>query len=259
MVTYRTTIVDASGNAATERRVPLQRDMAITLTNIPGIMRSKGWANGARLLEIWFSRPNAIAPEYGQPDTSTIRMDTWALTFQRARQVYDQLFRERIWANPPAQREIASMLQRKGLIGRTLQSFGNLSQPVQLLDADYVNYRTVGLFDLDDMTAALGRFTFRVVVVGTITPETGSPISHRVTITNVGVYIRDSFDFNGNQFLGYWDDSDNSVSMVNFLSGDAVSNADFRSWRSTHGRGGDFLVFSDVKWMSLTSRDSFVI
>jgi hypothetical protein len=137
-----------------------------------------------------------------------------------------------------------------------------LSQPVQLLDADYVNYRTVdfGCFDLDDMTAALGRFTFRVVVVGSITPETGSHRSrHRVTITNVGVYIRDSFDFNGNQFLGYWDDSDNSVSMVNFLSGDAVSNADFRSWRSTHGRGGDFLVFSDVKWMSLTSRDAFII
>jgi hypothetical protein len=97
--------------------------MAITLTNIPGIMRSKGWANGARLLEIWFSRPSAIAPRYGQPDTSTIRMDTWALTFQRARQVYDQLIRERIWANPPAQREIASMLRRKGLIGRTLVSF----------------------------------------------------------------------------------------------------------------------------------------
>jgi len=63
--------------------------MAITLTNIPRIMRHHGWNNGARLMEIWFSRPPAIKPSYGPPETSTIKMDTWVLTFPRARQVFD--------------------------------------------------------------------------------------------------------------------------------------------------------------------------
>jgi len=63
--------------------------MLSDLQNIPQVMRRRGWLNGARLLEVWFSRPQAAAPAYGPPDISTIRMDGWALTFQRARTVYE--------------------------------------------------------------------------------------------------------------------------------------------------------------------------
>lgn len=75
-----------------------------------------------------------------------------------------------------------------------------------------------------------------VVAAGSVAP---APLTsqHRVTITEVGVYIRDSYDFNGDQFLGYWDDSDDSVSMTNPLSGTKVSNADFRSWRGRTEEG----------------------
>jgi hypothetical protein len=73
--------------------------VAFDITKIPGIMRNKSWRNGARLMETWFSRPRATAPAYGAPETATIRMDTWVLAFPRARQVYDQLVRERVWAN----------------------------------------------------------------------------------------------------------------------------------------------------------------
>lgn len=236
--------------------------MSLTITNIPAIMRSKKWFNGASLLDIWFSRPPAIAPKYGLSVTTTILMDHWVLTFPRARQVYDGLMRERIWANPAAQREIAEMLRRKGfLIPETSQSFGNLAQPVQLQDNDYINYRIVnfGLLDLDDMSAALGNFAFRVVVAGGVTAAGSGRSEYQVTITEVGVYIRDSFDFNGEQFLGYWDDSDNSVSMINPLSGTGVSNSDFRDWRSKNGKGGDFLVFSDIKRTTLNPPDTFVV
>ena len=47
-------------------------------------MRARSWLNGARLLDVWFSLPSAIVPSYGSPDTTTIRMGTWALTFPRA-------------------------------------------------------------------------------------------------------------------------------------------------------------------------------
>jgi Family of unknown function (DUF6402) len=234
--------------------------MSLSLTNIPVIMRHHGWHNGAALLDSWFGRPSAIAPSYGPPDTTTIRLDTWALTFSRARQVYDQLIRDRIWANVPGQREIASLLRRQSLLTTNRQTFGGFNRPLPALDADYINFRAVtfSTSDLDDMTAALGSFVFRVVVAGAVQPRSGSR-GHDVEINQVGVYIRDSFDFNGNQFLGFWDDSDNSVSMTNPFSGTSVSNADFRTWRANHGAGGDFLIFSDLKVIKLTMPDRFTI
>lgn len=225
-------------------------------------MRHHGWGNGARLMEIWFSRTSAVAPLYGPPETQTIRMKTWVLTFPRAKSVYDQLMHEQIWANPAAQREVAAVLKKKGLLSTVPRStpFGNLAAPVQALDADYVNQRIVsfGANDLDDMAAALGNFAFRVVIAGGVAPVPGSP-KFRVTISDVGVYIRDSYDFNGTQFLGFWGDTDNSVSMVNALSGTAVSNEDFRSWRTKSGKGGDFLVFSDVLTTRLSTPSTFEI
>jgi hypothetical protein len=152
------------------------------------------------------------------------------------------------------------MLRRKGFLMPASRSFGNLNQPVQFQDADYINYRVVnfGLSALDDMSAALGNFAFRVIVSGSVTAA--SRVSgYQVKITEVGVYIRDSYDFNGDQSLGYWDDSDNSVSMFNPLSGTSVSNSDFRDWRSKNSRGGDFLVFSDIKRTTLTTPDTFNI
>ncbi len=148
--------------------------MSLDITTIPKIMRSKGWLNGARLMETWFSRPRAVAPGYGLPDTTTIRM-AWVLTFPRARQVYDQLMRERIWANAPAQQETALMLRRNGFLGSGPRAFGTLGMAVSLQDRDYINLRAVsfGLLDLDDLSAALGNFAFRVLVAGSVAPAPG--------------------------------------------------------------------------------------
>jgi hypothetical protein len=115
-----------------------------------------------------------------------------------------------------------------------------------------------GFGDLDDMTAALGNFVFKVAVAGDLERPPGSS-STRVTIRSVGVFIRDSFDFNDFQFLGFWDDATKRVSMVDPFLGEAVYNSSFRSWRSANGRGGDFLVLSDVKQTPLSKPDVLTI
>ena len=210
----------------------------------------------------WFSRAAATAPAYSPPEIRTIKMITWALTFLRARHVYDDMIRTRIWSNPAARAEIGRMLRRNTLLTSTRASmpFGNLSASADQLDPDYVNQRVVsfGATDLDDMAVAMGNFAFRVVVAGGVTPNRHSP-RHRVTISEIGIYIRDAYDFNGSQCLGFWDDSDNAVSMANPLSGTAVSNDDFRAWRSANGRGGDFIIYSDVYRLKLTAPDEFDI
>jgi hypothetical protein len=119
----------------------------------------------------------------------------------------------------------------------------------------------------------LGAFTFRVVVAGTVRPADrrkpgdGDDVGHQVSINDVGIYIRDSYDFEGDQFLGYWDtgstylrpwgavDSPQAakrmkygkVSLSYFQGGERIENADFRKWRMQTGKGGDFLVFSNLK------------
>lgn len=253
--------------------------MSLTLTNVPRIMRSKGWVSGAGLMETWFSRRAATAPHYSAPVTSIITMG-WALGFRRAREVYDQMITDRVWANAAAQRLLGDRLRRQGLLGTTVQPFGNLGRPVELLDAEHVNYRAVGgggyygysesyygsyygyyyYYDsgLDDMTAALGRFVFRVAVAGTVGPASGRS-GHEVVINDIGIYLQDSYDFEGFQFLGFWDDSDNSVSVLNPFSGTGVYNSDFRDHRRDTGWGGDFLVYSNVSRMSLVTPDRFYV
>jgi hypothetical protein len=147
-----------------------------TMTAIPGIMRTMRWMNGARLLDVWFSRRTAIAPRYSPPDTTTIRMDAWALTFHRAREVYDRMIRERIWSNAPAKVVVARMLRQKGLLTNKEETFGRFADPVPNQDGDYVNERVAGGYtSYDDLTAALGAFVFRVVVAGVVAPVVAPP------------------------------------------------------------------------------------
>lgn len=117
--------------------------MTFSITSIPAIMRSQGWLNGAALMDRWFAGAPSAAPIYGPPDTQTIRMFSWVLTFPRARAVYDQLMRDRIWINAAAKKEIATVLRGKGMLTPVPQSrpFGNLSLPAPHLDSDYVNFR----------------------------------------------------------------------------------------------------------------------
>jgi len=228
--------------------------MAITLTNIPRIMRHHGWANGARLLETWFNNPVTTAPVYGPPETSTIRMDTWLLTFPRARRVYEQMIRERVWANDAARMQLRTVLARTRILGST-GTYDPLPLPTPDVDPLAINFRAVsfGFNELDDLSAALGNFVFKVAVAGDLARTSAGRT--QLTVRHIGLFIRDSFDFNGTQFLGYWDDTDNSVSTKNPFSGTGVWNSDFRTWRTRNRRGGDFLVFSDVKRLTLSKPD----
>ena len=233
--------------------------MATALTNIPRIMRAHRWYEGAALLDSWYSRPSTAYPHYDTPDVgATISMD-WVLGYERAREVYSGILEDRIWSTPPARIEVAKMLRQAGRLNGPRSWFGNLALSADKLDPVYINYRTVkfGLNQLDGLTAALGNFAFRVAVAGEVE---GLPSGEtRVDIWQVGVYVRDSFDFEGDQFLGYWDDTDNAVSMINPLSGDGVSNEDFRDWRTTNNRGGDFIVYSNVRFVALGGADSFTV
>lgn len=252
--------------------------MATEVTDIPDIMKAKGWLKGRALMEGWFRRPGNNDPKRGRADTGTITMK-WVLGYRRASLTFHKAVRERVWVNAAARRQILKLLYRKGHLTTSHmrdEPFGNLAQSATALDPDYVQYRLVGgdgyYYDdylggyyghtgnyyygydvMDDMTAALGRFAFRIAVEGIISPEISS--QRTITVQRAGFFVRDSYDFNGDQHLGFWDKDDNSVSALNFLSGTQITNEDFRDYRKRTGRGGDYFVYSDVKIVD--AKDSF--
>jgi hypothetical protein len=207
-------------------------------------------------MEEWFSLPASVAPTFAKTDNTSVTM-AWVLTFDRAKTVYDAIFDDKAYVNPAAQREIAALLKR---LGKDKGGAFDFKKPVSDLDPDFdVNFRVVGGMtdSLDDLNAALHLFTLRVVVGGSVTKD---PDSGRFTvyITDVGVHVRDSYDFVGDQSLGCWNACTNSVGRV-FCGGVDINNTDFDAFRKAHGVGGDLKILSNVKATHLQTPETFVL
>ena len=60
----------------------------------------------------------------------------------------------------------------------------------------------------------------------------------------------DQYDFEGHQFLGFWDIESHRASLLPIIPPSCLSwvdNGSFRSWRDRTNMGGDYFVYSDVK------------
>lgn len=126
----------------------------------------------------------------------------------------------------------------------------------------------------DDFYAALGRATLNIAISGIIEFENGRG---SLAVDKVGFYIRDSYEFLDNQFLGFWNrhgvtrlpgpniaaipinkdtggrESEEIVIPtvvsrplnIEFDRYYSVTNSSFRDFQDL-GHGGDFTIFSDV-------------
>lgn len=249
--------------------------MLSNLRNIPRIQRGLGWNNGAALLDTWFSRPATAFPLYTAPDTTTIKM-AFVLGYARAKSIYDQMVTDKVWSNAAARTLLAERVRLSAGPKNKPFTFGNLSGPVEIQDRNYLNQRSHNnptLPPWDDLTAALANFNFRVVAQCKLTPVNRA---YTVEMSEVGIYVCDSFDFDGFQPLGCWSDNPDRFSpqpvrdlVVLPIGGiplpiptdidTPVFNSTFRDWRNTNGRGGDFLVFSDLKRIPLSPPEVFTI
>ena len=227
----------------------------INLEVIPSIMSANGWRNGAAVLREWFSNPAAGGP----PDTTTVTMD-WILGFSEANTIYQSMLNERVYMNQPAQNALRQLLTRLRI--RDGDTF-DFNLPITTLDPpfagspDYsVNFRAMnaaGVFSsLNDLSATLGNFVFKIMVAGRVSGGT-------ITITSVGVYVIDSFDFIGDQSLGCWNPCSADVGkfFCDGSDGVDVNNAMFRNWRTQNGAGGDFYIYSDIRRIVLPTPVTF--
>ncbi|SFD33724.1 DUF6402 family protein [Paracidovorax konjaci] len=267
--------------AELEKKLP-PKTRRFQLDDIPGVMRSRlGWPVAAALMERWFRgagfaitlpiKLSAPSQELHQLPSSQLEENTvtmaWALGFARVRTAVSMLQAQ--W-NSPAGIELLQRKAARQTLGQTRPwRFGNLNHPAKVLDNTcQVNFLDVGRFGdpMDDFYGAMGESTLKIAVSGIVTPKGRGKAS--IAIDELAFYLRDSYDFNDDSFLsqplGFWGpqgveriprsalDIPINEQWMYADAGEAshqsylVQNKHFRQWRALHGRGGDFMVVSDV-------------
>jgi hypothetical protein len=249
----------------------------LKLSDLPGVMRNMGWIVAPKLMDRWFQGdafvlhddlrdkyddfPLSILPEHYDDDIVT--MD-WALQFDRVVEAYDSIIAD--YATKAATKLLEKRLHHYGW-PTTSPRLGNTSMTARELNATcQIQTAHCGkLTDtIDDFYGAIGRGFVQLAVVGHVYRDN---FSEMFIIDNVGLYLKDRYEFEGFQFLGAWTKTKafGKAEMLSRLSAATspvgtqilklnepvfhVFNHHFRQYREKHGKGGDFVIYSDVKWL----------
>ncbi len=121
---------------------------------------------------------------------------------------------------------------------------------------------------VDDLYGSLGNFAvYAAVTKAKIFKQTDK--KYFVNVSEIGLYVRDTFDFHGVQYLGHWSKEGMGISMGAGLANirqiewklpgwspelgivQPLNNSSFREFRDNFGVGGDLLLFSDVRTQAL--------
>lgn len=272
------------GELGTGREAPISRQGLVPalqvpatepdVTWLPKIMRDNKWYQGAILLEEWLRRPAKIRPatmeatpkDFGPPVLNVVTMD-WILSFDSKPAVnntYNQLINERLWKNEAAKSLIGKRLAQTGITtqaqsapGRKIK-FGDLtSSNVVEIEGVHIQSREVKIFSYyDGLTAAIANFSFHVAIKG---EASYTQKGLEVAVEEIGIYAKDSYDYINDgtlylaclcydQYLGDWGKD------VGY-----VYNSSFNDWRTANNKGGDFLVYSDIKVTKITPPDTFIV
>lgn len=263
---------------------------------IPNAMRKMGWEMAPKLMEHWFE----ISPAYSFDDKSKydslngdartlppervsvdiVKMD-WAMKYEQVASGIQKL--KNSWNTIKSRDVLKNRLIRLGYDSKNFETIG-MSEDVKFLDATVqVNFMRIGskTDTVNDWYGAIGNANLKVCLRGSVSHDGGSFI---VNVDALGFYLKDTYDFLDDDFLGLdipellgvWGKSRilNKAETLTYMSSYTqgffgllarefsgfvpVFNSDFRKWREKHNTGGDFIVFSDVLWVAPREKDRVV-
>ncbi len=254
----------------------------ITPPDIVQAMQNMGWSVASKLMKRWTDGASWKMPESvklnrdsaaaSQIDASVVSI-AWLLKFARAKAAYDTLIKKSL--NDNAKKLLLERLRGAGWSSGEF-SLGNTSMSAQVLDRMcQTNIEPFGSRSdtIDELYGAIGKASLKVAVVGDV--ASSGKNKHVFNVNKLGVYLRDTYEFNDeswpSQPLGVWSKkrclskaetaayyADKASRLVNpvqrvlpspYAGFNAVSNSDFDDWRKKTGRGGDFVIYSDVAWV----------
>lgn len=241
-----------------------------TLRDLPEAMRKMGWKVAPLLMERWFAgkgftlegdirthydnEPTTIPPKYY--DDTTVKME-WFTSFQRGRDACDELMKNWITKNSIAvlnSKIKKAKAENRPVLGSKDYNVRELHQYCQI---QYINFGNI--FDtIDDLYGSIGKAALYLAVLG-------EPIENgkKFRLTDFGIYLRDAYEFCGDESLGIWTKKRTLGKYDTLHFGTVVSkpynpyvdepycvvfDGDFRKYREKTGNGGDFYIFSDVMW-----------
>lgn len=228
----------------------------------------KGWLQLKDMFHRWFSGPaNSNAEAY--PNVFWVDIE-WVLSYRRIAIAYDYMIRDEFLFHPKAQQTLAEILFRDGFLRDEPSSFDytnptlhpNEKLPWREWKDGYfqrTNIDRVYILPLDGHSASIGNSSLRALASGKTFPlEQGG---HRIVVESVSIYVWDSFNFEGEDELGYWSCKNKDFTPLELFTDSThrqVFNSDFNTFRDSHGMGKDFMVLSHPKNIDYLPRFEYV-
>lgn len=260
----------------------MSKNKVFSLRDIPSVMQYKlVWPVASNVMQKWFAgsayqMPSSVKkndfPASKLPpaviDESLVTMK-WAMSFKRVQLAVALLTKE--WNSANGVKRLKALVREEGK-RHTNSSwlFGDFNEATKYLDEKcQVNFKVIGdgqKDPMDDFYGAMGQATLKIAVSGLV--ESDNRGNHVLDISELGFYLRDTYDFNDDGFisqpLGFWGylgvqrnfqlawDVEIEEKWVEETRADVekkyyeVQNDDFAAFRAKFKKGGDFVIYSDL-------------
>lgn len=281
-----------SSTTTTKEREQQEKKVSVEFFHIdmiPDAMRNMGWEMAPKLMEHWFE----ISPAFAftteskrssldedarnlpltQVSTEIIKM-SWAMKFEQVSAGIEELTGR--WKSTKGIARLKNLLLNKGDFNKNVVSLGYTDDVMELDRTSQVNLIPIGskLDAINDWYGAMGNSNLKVCIRGMTQTRQEKTF---FIVDKLGFYLKDTYDFvdegNSSEPLGVWskdrilNKEETGIYMSTYLSGlwghlvrnfsgfVPVFNKDFRKWQRKHDSGGDYIVFSDVLWLSPRESD----
>lgn len=272
--------IDGDGDDKIGYNEEVTIEIKFEVINIPDVMRDKlNWPKSAELMELWFSldekamtaseKQGIGSSTYDSYDkkyvnTTMFSMD-WLLGFKSVQEGFNNIKKSVYSENAriTLKKKFKENIQ-EGITSTDIKDLSNLHNPWHFQN-EGIGYKP-GV--MDDLYGSLGNFAL-YAAVSDYKIEKLTANLYRVNITEVVVYMKDTYEFIGEQYLGHWNHKGMGINLVAGLSNklefewklpawnptqgvaSSFGNSDFREYRKNNKKGGDLLLFSDIKKLAV--------
>ena len=244
-------------------------EMAAAQAELENADNRQGWLYLHDFALKWRSRRAWVMPDdesNGGQEPTFIDWD-WLMKYKRFRDAVDELTTEQYLMKPDARKKLTKILEKEGAFAGQGTPFDHTILPWEELKKHAFQEKPISYSKMlapdmktpDGLTAAMGGLTVYALAAGETHVD---PNGLRwITIRKIGRFIHDGFDFNGEQWLGNWECSEE---YKGFKSADTImevpferlgenmglevslpsrlDNRAFREFRKRTGYGCDFRV-----------------
>jgi len=222
-------------------------------------MGMNGWTQARQLMQKFiaagsYSLPSTTTTGLSDPFDSSIVTLEWSIGYGRYKSEYERLKKLDYYKSAKAKANI--LKQAKEQTGPYGGDFGyhyvlGGESDMRKVHQTHVQFSPVkGAGAINKYDAALNGFNYYAIVAGCASKNSSGEVSF-VNVKNIGIYLRDSWDFQGYEYLGAWNFSTHAVrKFAGVLPGFGftnVFNSDLRDYQKRHGKGGEFWVFSNIE------------